>query len=78
MNTMMKANKNLRKIIKSANVLRKLLVLATTLATPIWGQAQLWSLQQYIDTEQVHNKNLQMGRNNMLLGEEKLHEVKAN
>ncbi|HRA60415.1 MAG TPA: TolC family protein [Bacteroidia bacterium] len=42
------------------------------------GQAQTWSLQQCIDTAQVYNKNLQMGRNNMELGTEREQEAKAN
>lgn len=42
------------------------------------GQAQTWSLQQCIDTAQVYNKNLQMGRNNMELGTERAQEAKAN
>ena len=41
-------------------------------------QAQVWSLQQCIDTAQVHNKNLQMGRNNMTISEQKLKEATAN
>jgi hypothetical protein len=28
-------------------------------------------MQQCIDTAQVHNKNLQMGRNNIAIGEQK-------
>ena len=41
-------------------------------------QAQVWSLQQCIDTAQVHNKNLQMSRNNISIGEQKEKEAKAN
>jgi OMF family outer membrane factor len=41
-------------------------------------QAQIWSLQQCIDTAQVHNKNLQMNRNNISIGEQKEKEAKAN
>ena len=74
---MKKAIKNLRKIMLNANTLKKLLVLPVIMAASLYGQAQPWSLQQCIDTAQVHNKNLQMGRNNMLLGEEKLHEAQA-
>ena len=40
--------------------------------------AQVWSLQQCIDTSQVHNKNLQMSRNNIYIGEQKGKEAKAN
>ncbi len=40
--------------------------------------AQTWTLQQCIDTAQVHNKNLQMSRNNISLSEQKSKEAKAN
>ena len=42
------------------------------------AQAQVWTLQQCIDTAQVHNKNLQMSRNNITIGEQKSKEAKAN
>lgn len=42
------------------------------------GQAQTWTLQQCIDTAQVKNKNLQMGRNNIELGTERQKEAKSN
>ncbi len=42
------------------------------------SQAQVWSLQQCIDTAQVHNKNLQMSRNSISKGEQKAKEAKAN
>ena len=41
-------------------------------------QAQVWTLQQCIDTAQVYNKNLQMSRNNMVISEHKEKEAKAN
>ena len=41
-------------------------------------QAQTWSLQQCIDTAQVHNKNLQMSRNNISNGAQREKEAKAN
>ncbi|HMR86807.1 MAG TPA: TolC family protein [Saprospiraceae bacterium] len=41
-------------------------------------QAQVWSMQQCIDTAQVYNKSLQMSKNNILIGEQKEKEVKAN
>lgn len=40
--------------------------------------AQVWSLQQCIDTAQVYNKNLQMGRNNISMSVQKQKEAKAN
>ncbi len=42
------------------------------------SQAQVWSLQQCIDSAQVHNKNLQMSRNSISIGEQKAKEAKAN
>lgn len=45
-----------------------------------WSQmagAQIWSMQQCIDTAQVHNKNMQINRNNIALGEQRAKEVKA-
>jgi len=42
------------------------------------AQAQVWTIQQCIDTAQVHNKNLQMSRNNIAIGEQKAKEAKAN
>lgn len=42
------------------------------------AQAQVWSLQQCIDTAQMHNKNLKMSRNNIEIGAQKEKEAKAN
>ncbi len=42
------------------------------------AQAQVWTMQQCIDTAQVHNRNLQMSRNNIAIGEQKAMEAKAN
>ncbi|WP_291401995.1 TolC family protein [Daejeonella sp.] len=42
------------------------------------SQAQVSTLQQCIDTAQIYNKNLQMSRNNMAIGEQKKNEAKAN
>lgn len=47
----------------------------------IWfqtAQAQVWTLQQCIDTAQVHNRNLQMSRNNIAIAEQREEETKAN
>ena len=41
-------------------------------------QAQVWTMQQCIDTAQVRNKNLQMSRNNIAISEQKAKEAKAN
>jgi len=42
------------------------------------AHAQAWTLQQCIDTAQVHNKNLQISRNNMEMSSQKQLEAKAN
>lgn len=42
------------------------------------AQAQVWSLQQCIDTAQIHNKNLQMSRNNISIGKQREKEAQAN
>ncbi len=42
------------------------------------AQAQVWTIQKCIDTAQVRNKNLQMSRNNIVIGEQKEKEAKAN
>jgi len=40
--------------------------------------AQVWTIQQCIDTAQVHNKNLQISKNNIQSGEQKQMEAMAN
>ncbi len=42
------------------------------------AKAQVWTMQKCIDTAQVRNKNLQMSRNNIAIGEQKEKEAKAN
>ncbi|WP_295187961.1 TolC family protein [Sediminibacterium sp.] len=42
------------------------------------AHAQTWSLQQCIDTAKVYNKNLQIGRNKIRIGQESEKEAKAN
>lgn len=42
------------------------------------ANAQVWSLQQCIDTAQVYNRNLQMSRNNISISAQKQKEAKAN
>ena len=41
-------------------------------------QAQVWTLQQCIDTAQVYNKALQMSRNNIAISQQKHKEATAN
>ena len=63
---------------KLVNIHKQTLLLLFILIGFQAAQAQVWSLQQCIDTEQVHNKNLQMSRNNISIGEQKEKEAKAN
>lgn len=42
------------------------------------AQAQVWTLKQCIDTAQSNNKNLQISRNNIQIGEQKHKEATAN
>jgi OMF family outer membrane factor len=42
------------------------------------ANAQIWNLQQCIDTAQVNNKNLQISRNNIYAVDQKNEEAKAN
>lgn len=63
---------------KLVNIHKLGLVLLLLTASVYAAQAQVWSLQQCIDTAQVSNKNLQISRNNKTLGEQKYLEARAN
>ncbi len=63
---------------KLVNIHKHMLLLLFFLIGVYTAQAQVWTLQQCIDTAQVHNKNLQMSRNNISIGEQKAKEAKAN
>jgi len=63
---------------KLVNIHKQFLVLLLFIIGFQSAQAQTWSLQQCIDTAQVHNKNLQMSRNNIASGEQREKEAKAN
>jgi len=63
---------------KLVNIHTQVLVLLHFIIGFQSAQAQTWSLQQCIDTAQVHNKNLQISRNNIAIGEQKSKEAKAN
>lgn len=56
---------------------KQILVLFFLLAG-VAAQGQVWSFSQCIDTAIVHNKNLQMVRNNMSISEQRQKEAKAN
>ncbi|MBL6944648.1 MAG: TolC family protein [Bacteroidales bacterium] len=74
----MKTKKISNKILVNIHIRRILLLTLLIIAVTMTGQAQIWSLQQCIDTAQVYNKNLQMSRNSIEIGNEKEKEAKAN
>ncbi|MFA7273962.1 MAG: TolC family protein [Crocinitomicaceae bacterium] len=63
---------------KLANIHKHIIVLLLIIVGFQSAQAQTWTLQQCIDTAQVYNKNLQMSRNNIAIGEQREKEAKAN
>ncbi len=61
------------------NTIKKLVIANIVLLfTATLSHSQTWELQQCIDTALVNNKKLEIGRNNILLGEQKNKEAKAN
>lgn len=56
---------------KLVNIHTQVLVLLHFIIGLQSAQAQTWTLQQCIDTAQVLNKNLQMSRNNMAIGDQR-------
>ena len=67
----------IRKLVNN-HFLRVLLLLFVGLAFAKPAQAQVWTLQHCIDTAQVHNKNLQISRNNVEMSSQKQLEARAN
>lgn len=63
---------------KLVNIRKQLLLLLLSLTGFTTAQAQIWTLQQCIDTAQVYNKALQMSRNNIAISQQKRKEAKAN
>ena len=63
---------------KLVNIRKQFLVLLLTVTGFTAVQAQVWSLQQCIDTAQVYNKALQMSRNNIAISQQRKMEAKAN
>lgn len=74
----MKDKKNLNVELVNIHTLKWLLSFVMVMVITFQGQAQTWSLEQCIDTAQIHNKSLQIGRNNMAIGEQKQKEATAN
>ena len=62
---------------KLVNVHKPCLVLLLIVIGFQSAQAQVWSLQQCIDTAQVYNKKLQVNRNDIAIGEQREKEAKA-
>ncbi|MBK7231286.1 MAG: TolC family protein [Saprospiraceae bacterium] len=63
---------------KLVNIHKQVLILLLFIIGFQSAQAQVWTMQQCIDTAQVRNKDLQMSRNNIAIGEQKAKEAKAN
>lgn len=63
---------------KLVSIYKHLLLLVFFLLAFNKLNAQQWSLERCIDTAQVHNKSLQIGRNNVLILEQKEKEAKSN
>ncbi|MBN1462908.1 MAG: TolC family protein [Paludibacteraceae bacterium] len=74
----MNTKKNLKLMLVNIHTLRVLFSFVFVLFTAFHGQAQNWSLQMCIDTAQVHNKSLQISRNNVTIGKQKQKEAIAN
>ncbi len=63
---------------KLVNIRKQVLILGLFIIGFNSVQAQVWSLQQCIDTAQVYNKALQMSRNNVAISQKRKKEAKAN
>lgn len=74
----MKEKKNLNVELVNIHTLQWLLSFVMVMVIPFQGQAQTWSLEQCIDTAQIHNKSLQISRNNMAIGVQKEKEAISN
>jgi len=60
------------------NIHKQFLILLLFVVGFQTAQGQVCTMQQCIDTAQIYNKNLQMSRNNIAIGEQKQKEAKAN
>lgn len=62
------------------NIHRPKFLLSLLIAMVIYAtsNAQVWTLQDCIDTALIHNKNLEIGKNGILIGEQKHKEAIAN
>jgi OMF family outer membrane factor len=60
------------------NIHKHLLLVLLSLVIIYSAQAQVWTLQQCVDTAQVNNRSLQISRNNIQVGVQKHKEANAN
>jgi len=74
----MNTEKNLLRMFVNIHSKVGLFSFALIMSIALPGQAQIWSLQMCIDTAQVHNKSLQISRNNVAIGEQKQKEAISN
>ncbi len=74
----MKIKKNLNGMLVNIHKSKRIFLFMFAITVFYSVNAQTWSLQQCIDTAQVHNKNLQISRNTMQIGTERQKEAKAN
>lgn len=74
----MKLKKNLNIKLVNVHISNRILSFLAMMILFSQGIAQTWSLQQCIDTAQIHNKNLQISRNSMAITEQKQKEAKSN
>ena len=63
---------------KLVNVHKRILIFILFIIGINSAKAQIWSLKQCLDSAMLHNKNLKISRNNLLSGDEKVMESKAN
>jgi outer membrane protein TolC len=63
---------------KLVSIHKHKIILILSLLSITSAQAQVWTLQQCIDTAQLNNKTLQINRNNIALAEQRHKEAKAN
>lgn len=63
---------------KLVNTYKLVAITALTLSLTPMATAQTWSLQQCIDTAQVHNRQLQISRNDQAISAEQNKEAKSN
>jgi OMF family outer membrane factor len=63
---------------KLVNTHKLLVVLLQFIGWNTVQAQEVWTIKQCIDTAQVHNKNLQINRNNISISEQREKEAKAN